>query len=148
MGAPKNRVHPNVTETISTTQAIAPDVRDWLLAELRFPVMATIKQSGMPSQSVVWFDLDPERHDIVIMNTRADRLKHGHLRRDPRLSLCFEAGDDYVTIEGHVTLDEDPVRGLRVIQDLARRYGDDPNEFEGQHRVTIELHVERVIRHA
>ena len=33
-----------------------------LMQELRFPVMATIgTRSGMPSLSVIWFDLDPDQ---------------------------------------------------------------------------------------
>ncbi len=136
-----------LAETIKHASTIDAATREWLTAELRFPVMATIRKNGMPSQSVVWFDLDPNRADVIIMNTRSGRLKHKHLLRDARLSLCFEDGNDYVTVEGHVELDDDPVRGLKVIQDLARRYEDDPRTFEGQHRVTIELRVEKVIRH-
>ncbi len=136
-----------LAETIKHASALDPATRDWLLTEPRFPVMATIRSDGMPSQSVVWFDLDPRRDDVIIMNTRAGRLKHKHMLRDPRVSLCFEDGNDYVTVEGRVELDDDPVRGLSVIQELARRYEDDPRTFEGQHRVTIELRVEKVIRH-
>lgn len=136
-----------LAETIKHASAIDAATREWLTAELRFPVMATIRKNGMPSQSVVWFDLDPNRADVIIMNTRSGRLKHKHLLRDARLSLCFEDSNDYVTVEGHVELDDDPVRGLKVIQDLARRYDDEPADFEGQHRVTIEMRVEKVIRH-
>ena len=126
---------------------ITPEVRAWLLAELRYPVMATIRSDGFPSLSVVWFDLDPEREDTIVLNTLSGRVKHRHLQRDPRLSLCFEDGYDYVTLEGRADLDDDPVRGLQVIQDLARRYDDPPERFVGQHRITIDMRIERVIRH-
>jgi PPOX class probable F420-dependent enzyme len=134
-------------ESMVAGTSISPELRDWLMAELRFPVVATIGADGMPSQSVMWFDLDPERDDVVLLNTRAGRLKERHLRRDPRISLCFEDGYDYVTLEGSVELVDDPERGLSDIQRLARRYGDDPDVFVGQHRVTMLMHVERVIRH-
>ena len=136
-----------MAESMVTGAAITPEVRDWLMRQLRYPVMATIRSDGFPSLSVVWFDLDPAHDDTVILNTKAGRVKHHHLLRDPRLSLCFEDGYDYVTLEGRAELDDHPVRGLRVIQDLARRYDDDPTRFEGQHRITIEMHIERVIRH-
>jgi PPOX class probable F420-dependent enzyme len=134
-------------ETMVAGTSITPELRDWLMAELRFPVAATIGADGMPSQSVVWFDFDSERDETVLLNTRAGRLKERHLRRDPRISLCFEDGYRYVTLEGRAELIDDPERGLEDIQNLARRYGDSPDPFVGQHRVTILVRVERVIRH-
>ncbi len=134
-------------ETMKTTSQMTPDVRAWLLAELRFPVMATIRSDGLPSLSVIWFDIHAHDDGIIVLNTLAGRVKHRHLQRDPRMSLCFEDGNDYVTIEGTARLDDDPERGLQVIQDLARRYEDDPDPFQGQHRITIEMRVERVIFH-
>lgn len=136
-----------MAEAIKTQTVMTDEVRTWLTDELRFPVMATIRSDGFPSQSVVWFDLDPERKDTIVLNTKAGRVKHRHLQRDPRVSLCFEDDYRYLTLEGRVELDDEPVRGLQVIQDLARRYDDDPTEFEGQHRITILMRVERVIRH-
>jgi len=44
---------------MATDTRITPEIRSWLMRELRFPVMATIGKSGMPSLSVIWFDLDP-----------------------------------------------------------------------------------------
>ncbi len=136
-----------MAETITTSTVLGPALREWLIAELRFPVMATIRSDGMPSQSVVWFDLDPQDDNSILLNTKAGRVKHQHLLRDPRISLCFEDGYDYVTLEGRVELVDEPVQGLRVIQDLARRYDDDPSVFDGQQRVTIHMRIERVIRH-
>lgn len=136
-----------MAESMVTGKALTADRRDWLMGELRYPVMATIRSDGFPSLSVIWFDLDAERDDTVILNTKAGRIKHRHLQRDSRLSLCFEDGYDYLTLEGRAELDDDPVRGLQVIQDLARRYDDPPERFVGQHRITIEMRIERVIRH-
>ena len=50
-------------------------------------------------------------------------------------------------MHGRVELDEDPERALDDIRALAVRYGDDPDEFNGQRRLTIRLKVEKVIRH-
>jgi PPOX class probable F420-dependent enzyme len=126
---------------------ITPELRAWLLKELRFPVMATIGKDGMPSQSVIWFDLDPERDDVVLLNTLAGRVKDRHLRRDPRMSLCFEDETDYVTIEGRAQLFDDHEKALANIWAMAHRYGQGEGSFAMGDRVDIVMHVERVIRH-
>jgi PPOX class probable F420-dependent enzyme len=131
-----------VTETV-----ITPELRDWLLKKLRFPVMATIGKDGMPSLSVIWFDLAPDRDDMVLLNTLAGRVKDRHLRRDPRVSLCFEDGTDYVTIEGRAELDDDREKALASIWAMAHRYGQGEGSFAMGDRVDITVHVERVIRH-
>ena len=64
-----------MASAMSTTTTITPELREWLLRTLRFPVMATIGKDGMPSQSVIWFDLDPKRDDVVLLNTLAGRVK-------------------------------------------------------------------------
>jgi len=122
---------------------LTAEIRDWLLAELRFPVLATISSSGRPSQSVVWFDLDPQRHDTILMNTRVGRHKESHLRRDNRASLIFADGYFSRSFDGRVELDDDRARSLEDIQALARRYGSDPSRFDGQERVTLRLRIER-----
>jgi PPOX class probable F420-dependent enzyme len=114
------------------------------MEELRFPVMATIGKDGMPSQSVVWFALEPDRDDVVLLNTLSGRVKDRHLRRDPRISLCFEDGNDYLTIEGRAELSDDHEKALASIQAMANRYG---GTFAMGDRVDITVHVERVIRH-
>jgi PPOX class probable F420-dependent enzyme len=114
---------------------------------LRFPVMATIGKDCMPKLSVIWFDLDPERDDVVLMNTLAGRVKDRQLRRDPRVSLCFEDGTDYVTIEGRAELSDDHEKALANIWAMARRYGQGEGSFAMGDRVDITVHVERVIRH-
>ncbi len=128
--------------------ALSPELINWIMAELRYPVLATITPSALPSQSVVWFDLDTEHPDTILMNTRVGRRKDRHLRRDPRASLCFADRYDYVTLEGRVAFDDDVERALADIKALARRYRSDPARFDGQERVTIRLHVERVHRHS
>jgi PPOX class probable F420-dependent enzyme len=110
-------------------------------------VLAVLTDEGAPSQSVMWFDLDPDRPDTILMNTKVGRAKDRYLRRDPRVSLCFEDALTWVALRGRVELDDDRERALGDIQALARRYGDDPAEFAGQQRVTIRMQVEKVIRH-
>ena len=126
---------------------ITDDLREWLTAALRYPVLAVLTGDGAPNQSVMWFDLDPEEPDTILMNTKVGRAKERFLRRDPRISLCFEEGLKWVAFQGRAELDDDRERSLVDIQALARRYGSDPADFDGQQRATIRMRVEKVIRH-
>ena len=118
------------------------------LMERRFCVLATIGESGMPQQTVMWYDLDG---DEVLMNTKRGRFKDRHLQRDPRASICVEDDYRYVTIAGSVAFDEDPDRTQADIARLTRRYETDQvaegmiATFQGQERVTLRLRVERVV---
>jgi PPOX class probable F420-dependent enzyme len=137
-----------VTDPALTVQPIlADDLRDWLMAKLRFPVLAVLTTDGSPNQSVMWFDLDPEHPDTILMNTKMGRAKERFLRRDPRVSLCFEEELRWVALQGTVELDDDREASMRDILALASRYGSSGREFDGQDRVTIRMHVEKVIRH-
>ena len=126
---------------------LTDDLRDWLLAELRHPVLAVNSEDGPPSQSVMWFDLDRDRPDVIVMNTMVRRLKYRQLQADPRVSLIFEDGLKWVAMRGTVELDADFDRALAGIQELAVRYGRDPERYAGQERVAIRMRVEKVIRH-
>ena len=131
-----------------TVQAVlTDDLRDWLMAELRYPVLAINTVDGPPNQSVMWFDLDPDRSDTIVLNTMTRRLKYRQLQEDPRVSLLFEDGLKWVAMRGTVEMDADVDRALRNIQDLARRYRADPQRFAGQERVILRMRVEKVIRH-
>lgn len=123
------------------------DLRAWLLDELRFPVLAVLAPDGSPVQSVMWFDLDPERPDVILMNTKVGRAKERFLRRDPRVSLCFEEELTWVALHGTVELDDDREASMNDILALARRYRSTVKEFSGQQRVTVRMRVERVVRH-
>ena len=126
---------------------ITDDLREWLMASQRFPVLAVLAEDGSPSQSVMWFDLDPDEPDTIVMNTKRGRAKERWLRRDPRVSVCFEDGMRWVAFKGRAEIDDDGERGQAGIAALARRYDSDPARYEGQERVVIRIRVEKVIRH-
>ena len=75
---------------LTIERVLSDELRSWLMAELRYPVLAVLTDEGAPSQSVMWFDLDPEEPDTILMNTKIGRAKERYLRRDPRVSICFE----------------------------------------------------------
>ena len=131
---------------LTVENALSDELRSWLMEKLRYPVLAVLTDQGAPSQSVMWFDLDAEP-DTILMNTKEGRAKARYLRRDARASLCFEDELVWIAMHGHVELDEDRQRALHDIRALAVRYGDDPDEFNGQERLTIRLKVDKVIRH-
>jgi PPOX class probable F420-dependent enzyme len=137
-----------VTDEALTVHAVLPDdLREWLTAELRYPVMAVLTPDGSPNQSVMWFDLDPDVPDTILLNTKMGRAKERFLRRDPRMSLCFEEGLFWVALQGTAELDDDRDRALEDIKALARRYGSRPEQFDGQERVTVRMRVDKVVRH-
>ena len=137
-----------MTDPALTVDAVlTDDLREWLIARPRYPVLAVLDSDGSPNQSVMWFDVDPHRPDTILMNTKVGRAKERFLRRDPRVSLCFEEDMTWVAVQGTVELDDDREVSMRDIRALAERYGSDPDQFDGQQRVTLRMRVDRVIRH-
>jgi len=132
---------------LTVTPILTDDLREWLMAQLRFPVLAVVTPDGAPNQSVMWFDLDPDRADTILMNTMTRRAKYRWLLREPRVSLCFEDELFWVALQGPVEMDADEERALADIKALARRYGSDPEVFNGQQRATLRMRVEKVVRH-
>lgn len=123
---------------------LAPVLIEWLTAKIRDPVLATIGTDGMPSLSVMWAIIEPD--GSVLMNTAKGRRKYLDVLRDPRVSVCFEDGYEYVTLEGTVTLRDDP--DFHDIERLRDRYGDDSDfRTQGATRVSLLMTVRRVLTH-
>jgi PPOX class probable F420-dependent enzyme len=91
------------------------------LREPRFAVVATIAKDGLPHQTVMWFMLDDDG-DGMLLNTPNGSLKHKHLLRDPRISVCVEDKFTYITLTGTVTINEDPVQSRADYQRLGQHY--------------------------
>jgi PPOX class probable F420-dependent enzyme len=137
-----------VTDPALTVEPVlTDDLRGWLLQKLRFPVLAVLAADGTPVQSVMWFDLDPERPDTILMNTKVGRAKERFLRNDPRVSICFEDELTWVALQGTAELDDDRERSMADILALAELYRSSGREFAGQQRVTFRVRIEKVIRH-
>ena len=137
MSDPDLKVQPVLTD----------ELREWLTRELRYPVLAVNSADGPPSQSVMWFELDPDRPDAILMNTMVRRLKYRQLQEDPRVSLLFEDGFTWVALRGTVEMDATFEPALEHIKHLARRYEKDPERYAGQERVIIRMTIDKVIRH-
>ncbi len=92
---------------LTVDTVLADDLREWLTSELRFPVLAINANDGPPNQSVMWFELDPDGSDTILMNTMVRRLKYRQLQADPRVSVLFESGLKWVGMRGVAELDAD-----------------------------------------
>jgi PPOX class probable F420-dependent enzyme len=82
---------------------LSPKARAFL-QERRFAVLGTINRDGTPQLSTMWYLLEG---DTIMMNTKVGRVKERNMRRDPRISLCFEEGYNYVTVSGKVEFIDD-----------------------------------------
>ncbi|MEO6578902.1 MAG: pyridoxamine 5'-phosphate oxidase family protein, partial [Candidatus Limnocylindria bacterium] len=107
---------------LTVDSVLTDDLLAWMLSELRYPVLAVNTADGPPSQSVLWFDLDPDDSDVILMNTMVRRVKYRQLQADPRVSLMFEDGLYWVAMRGTVELDTEFQPALDHIMGLARRY--------------------------
>jgi PPOX class probable F420-dependent enzyme len=114
----------------------------------RFAVISVLNPDGAPLQAVIWYRLEG---DAIIFNSRVGRQWPTDLMRDRRISVIVADGYDYVEMRGRVEIDRDPVRGLEVISDLARRYHSDPGKvareiekFSHETRVTFALRPDRI----
>jgi PPOX class probable F420-dependent enzyme len=105
--------------------------------------LATVRKDGAPHVAPIWVALDGR--DLVF-NTGRDTLKGHAVRRDPRVSLCFD--DDrppfsFVVVEATVTISEDPDDLLRWATVIGGRYmgADQAERFGRRNGVPGELLV-------
>jgi PPOX class probable F420-dependent enzyme len=118
------------------------DAQLTLLRDRNFGVVATLKSDGSPQTSVVWIDTDGEH---VIFNTRNDRAKGRHLRRDPRVSVTIfdaERAYRYFEVEGVAELE---VEGANEhIHELSRKYNDGKDFHTPENRVIVKVTPRRI----
>jgi PPOX class probable F420-dependent enzyme len=141
--------------------ALSEEQRVFLEAP-RFAVAAPIPTNGLLHQTVVWYALDGDEE--LVLSTPRGSLKHRHLLRDPRLSVCVEDGFRYVTVSGRVRIEEEPEAARKLYGRIGARYrramqspsagkGPPPRpdsktaELLTRERVTIRLAIERVHSH-
>ena len=109
-------------------------------------VLATAGAHGLPPLVVVDYLV---LADGLMLNGRNGRRWVADLRRRPRAAALVHdpaAVEHWVRIAGPVELvreaDDASVEDAKV---MARRYGDDPSQFDGQHRVTWRLVADQVV---
>ena len=123
-------------------------VRPFLEGQHR-ALLSTIGPDGSPHLVVVDYLVG---HDCLLVNGRVNRRWVLNLRQHPRMSALIHDRDDmshWVRLTGTAELlragNETAVEDAMA---MARRYGDDPEQFAGQHRVTWQLVPRQVLERA
>ncbi|MGI9057694.1 MAG: PPOX class F420-dependent oxidoreductase [Ktedonobacteraceae bacterium] len=129
-------------------KTLSGKARAFLQEEQRFAVLATINADGSPQLTTMWYLLEG---DEIVMNTKVGRLKERNMRREPRISVCFEEGYSYITISGKVEMIDDAQTAQADIERLATRYHGAEyarqqmaNQFSKEQRVTLRLKCDHV----
>jgi Pyridoxamine 5'-phosphate oxidase len=102
-------------------------------------VLATLSPDGAPRQVVLHYTL---RDDHAQLNGRSDRGWVTNVRRDPRATLVIHDQADYlhyVSIRGIARPLADGNAALEHAMVQAARYGEDPENFAGQSRISFRL---------
>ncbi len=108
------------------TGASLPDGVVDLLRRPNPSVVATLRQDGTPVTAPTWYllETDGPRAGTVLVNMDDTRVRLGHLRRDPRISISVLDADSWYT---HVTMIGEvvelrPDEGLVDIDRLSHHY--------------------------
>jgi F420H(2)-dependent biliverdin reductase len=114
------------------------------LAERHLATLTTLGPGGRLHVVAVGFAFDP-RDGLVRVITGAASQKAANARRGGRAAVGQVDGARWLSLEGPVTLSEDPARVAAAVAAYTARYrppGENPS------RVAIEIAVERVLGRA
>lgn len=125
------------------------------IEERKSLIVATLGKDGAPHQTVLWFGV---KDGVYLFETYGSSQKVVNLRRDPRVSLLWEAGTEYnalrgVTIQGRAEIIDAEPQLTELMTHIARRTMPDlSDEARTKHvagmvrkRVVIAVHPERVV---
>jgi PPOX class probable F420-dependent enzyme len=118
------------------------DVRE-LLRKPNPAVVTTLRSDGAPVSVATWYLLEDD--DRVLVNMDDTRVRLGHLRRDPRITLTVldEANwYTHVSLIGRVVEMRDDV-SLVDIDRLSTHYGGGPYPDRDSPRVSAWMQVDR-----
>ncbi|MEV0016437.1 pyridoxamine 5'-phosphate oxidase family protein [Streptomyces tendae] len=126
-----------------------------LLGKQQFGTLATVKRSGHPHLTTMLYSWDPESR-TVRFSTTADRVKVGHLRRNPRAALHVQGGDvwSFAVAEGEGEVSESTTSpgdavGLELLAMVPQAAKPEDEEafleqLVAERRVVIRLKVDRL----
>jgi PPOX class probable F420-dependent enzyme len=118
-----------------------PDTIRAYLDAVRWATIGTINPDGSPHQAVIWYLVDGDK---ILVNSRRGRQWPRNLERDGRTSLAIQdcsEPEHWVGLRGVARVVRTGEAAVRDIEAMARRYGDDPDVFRGQDRITFEISV-------
>lgn len=119
-----------------------------------FAVAATLGADGAPHQTVIWYGIDG---DELVFSVPSGSVKHRHLQREPRLSVCIEDGFRYITLSGAARLDERPEAARALYGVIGARYMTAPRpaaptrpdpkvaDLLSRPRVTVRMSIDKVL---
>jgi PPOX class probable F420-dependent enzyme len=133
---------------------MTPEEVDAFLAESRTMTMCSLSRDGSIHAVAMWYGF---LEGCVAVETKAKSQKVQNLRRDPRLTLLFEAGETYdqlrgVELVGRAEVIDDPDRlfalGVSVYERHVGPYSDEQRgavEAMLHKRVAIKMLAERTV---
>ncbi|HVX21992.1 MAG TPA: pyridoxamine 5'-phosphate oxidase family protein [Acidimicrobiales bacterium] len=133
---------------------MTPDEVDAFLAERRPMSMCTVNHDGSIHAVAMWYGF---LEGAVAVESKAKAQKVQNIRRDPRMTCLFEAGDAYeelrgVELVGRGEIVDDPDRmwelGVSVFGRYQAPYTEELRPFVEamlHKRVVVKLHVDRVV---
>jgi PPOX class probable F420-dependent enzyme len=119
-----------------------------LIAKKVLAHIASLDADGSPNVSPVWVETDG---DDLVINTALGRAKARNLASDARVAVSIVDPDDdhsIITLRGSVVVFT-TIGADEVIDRLAKKYLDVdayPNRREGEVRVTVKIHPDRITR--
>lgn len=127
-----------MAQTLTSTEAL-----DWVFARPRTAKLGVVTASGAPLVAPIWVARDG---DQLLFNTGADTAKGRALRRDDRVSLCFDDEAppfSFVVVAGTAEVVEDLDEVRRWAATIGGRYmgADRAEEFGARNGVPGELLV-------
>jgi PPOX class probable F420-dependent enzyme len=129
------------------TDSFSPAAQE-LIAKKVLAHVASLDPDGGPNVSPVWVELDG---DDLVINTALGRAKARNLASDARVAVSIvDPADDHsiITLRGSV-VGFTTIGANDVVDRLAKKYlGVDkyPHYREGEVRVTVRIHPDRISR--
>ena len=114
------------------------------LTEPHLATLTTLRADGSPHVVAVGFTYSPEER-LVRVITFADSVKARNAARGGRAAVSQVDGGRWLTLEGSVTVTDEPARVARALEMYAARYRP-PGERSD--RVAIEITVDRILGRA
>ena len=133
---------------------MTPDEVDAFIKETRTMSMASLNHDGTIHVVAMWYGF---LEGCIAVETKRKSQKVQNLRRDPRLTVMFEAGTRYeelrgVELVGQAEIVDEPERlwelGVSVFERHQGPYTEEMKPFVEvmlNNRVAVKLHVERTV---
>jgi PPOX class probable F420-dependent enzyme len=133
---------------------MTPEEIEAFLAERHNMTMCTLNHDGTIHAVAMWYGF---LEGCLAIETKAKSQKAKNLRRDPRMTVLVEKGDDYdelrgVELVGEAEIVEEPERlkalGISVFERYYGPYSEESSQFVEamlNKRIVVKLHVRRTV---